>query len=414
MSLISHYRFDEATATLGEDSQGSRDMTNTGVVSATGTYGDCAYFDGSSYLNLGESSVHASMKDRESRSFSCWFNSAGGGGIHSNGIGNSNNRRYKARVSSTGTLVMDYRGSTINGSTTTVDGTWHLYVSTFEESSNSGTLYLDGASEGTRGSLFLDTYDSDFSIGRDPDTGGSLYTGYLSDFRHFSGVLTSTQIANLYANGPLDAFLPSISATMYTHLADISWNPLSGATNYTVTQTENSGTEDTIVSETTGLSFTSKEINPGSSYEFKLYSDLDAVTAAVTTTESAPAISNSTVSALAVRVENDFTEISRTAFDEIDLTLVDVLSTGDEVTIHSGDAVFIEDSGTLEATGKNVLTPFLQDGGTGQQITITSSTGDSDVLTYDETNNQITKDSTTYSVGDYFLLGGYKARITEE
>lgn len=414
MSLVSWYKFDEGTSTLGQDSKGSRDMTNTGVTSANSTYGACAYFDGSSYLNLGSASVHSSMKFNNSRTFSCWFNSSGGGAIHSNGPNDSSNQRYRVKFSGTGLISIDLKNTVLGGVTTLATNTWHHYVSTFNSTTDLLTTYVNGVYENSRTVTTLNTQISDFGIGRDPATGGSLFTGFLSDFKLYNGELSASDVSNMYANGPLNAFVPSISATMYTHIADISWNTLSGATNYTVTQTENSGTEETIVSESTELSFTNNDINPGSSYEFKLYSNLDLVTPAVTVTESSPAISNSSVSDLAIRLENDFTQISSSSFNAIDGVLVDVLSTGDDVTLSTGDAIFVENSDTIQVVdGKDVLTPFDSGAGAGQGCTVTTQEGGSGVLTYDEVNNEITKDSTSYSVGDFFILGEYKVKILD-
>jgi len=61
MSLLIQYRFDEASASIGTDSVGSLDMTNTGVTTVSETFGshsiNAAYFDGSSHLNLPKSYI---------------------------------------------------------------------------------------------------------------------------------------------------------------------------------------------------------------------------------------------------------------------------------------------------------------------------------------------------------------------
>ena len=65
MSLLIQYRFDEASASIGADSVGSLDMTNTGVTTVSETFGshsiNAAFFDGSSHLNLSSASLPLSL-----------------------------------------------------------------------------------------------------------------------------------------------------------------------------------------------------------------------------------------------------------------------------------------------------------------------------------------------------------------
>ncbi len=207
---------------------------------------------------------------------------------------------------------------------------------------------------------------------------------------------------------------PSLTATMYTHLADLTWTSVVGATNYTITQIEDGGVEEIIVSETTELSHTALDLNPGSSYEFTSYSDLDLLTPVGSVTESAPVVNTANVTAITTRLSNDFTTLSLSSYDELEAELRNFLTTGDEVVLSSGDAVYVNDSETLtQIQGKDILTPFESTAGSGQTATITTLGGDSSVLTYDESLNEITSDATAYSVGSYFIVGSYKVRIEE-
>ena len=74
MSLLIQYRFDEASVSIGTDSVGSLDMTNTGVTTVSETFEsisiNAAHFDGSSHLNLPSASLPASMTGSSSRTFS--------------------------------------------------------------------------------------------------------------------------------------------------------------------------------------------------------------------------------------------------------------------------------------------------------------------------------------------------------
>ena len=414
MSLVSWYRLDEADATLGTDSIGSRDMTNVGVTSVTDTYGDAAYFDGSSHFNLASASVHSSIVGGSDRVFSCWLKAASSGAIHGNGD-DANHQRYRAIYNGAGRIVLDFDTSTNPGTISTSTDTWFHYVSTYEASTSLSKIYINGVEDVSVTRSSLNTATGAFSIGRDPTNSSiSKYSGIMSDFRIYSGVLDATEINALYALGPLDGFVASISATMYTHLSDLTWTSVLNASLYTVSQTKDSGTEEIIVSGTTDLFFEATGLNPGSSYEYKLYTDLDLVTPTATVTETTPSVTTSEVGFLLTRLGNDLTQLSDVAFQEVDPELRNALFTGDVVKLNTGDFVFVEDSDTLQHTmGSDILTPFDATAGSGQSCTVTIQEGDSTVLTYDESTNEVISESTQYAVGDHFVLGSYKVRIVE-
>lgn len=122
MSLESWYRLDEDSASIGTDSVGSRDMTNTGVTSVGADYGNAAYFDGSSYLNLASGSLPAAITGGNSRTFSCWVKGSYGGVIHANGA-DTPHQRYRGYYNSAGVMGIDFNTSTNNGSVSTTPDT---------------------------------------------------------------------------------------------------------------------------------------------------------------------------------------------------------------------------------------------------------------------------------------------------
>ncbi len=231
-----------------------------------------------------------------------------------------------------------------------------------------------------------------------PSSGGANFNmGFIDEGVHTYEITTSV----------------GIEAEMFTHLADLTWTAIGGATNYTVTQAEDGGSEETIVSETTDLSYTTLDLNPGSSYEFSLYSDLDLVTAATSVTESALVVSTANITSLTTRLLNDFTSLSSSSYDELEAELRNFLTTGDEVVLSSGNAIFVENSDAITFSGTDILTPFESTvSGVTQSITLTVG-GESVVLAYDESLNQITYDGTAYSVGDSFVVGTYRVAISE-
>lgn len=111
MSLVSWYRFDDDDANIGTDSQESRDMTSTGVISIAEDYGNAAYLNrSSSYLTLASGSVQSSMLGGSSRTFSCWCKPESNGVIHGNGLDNAH-ERWRAIYNTTNT-VLDFNTST--------------------------------------------------------------------------------------------------------------------------------------------------------------------------------------------------------------------------------------------------------------------------------------------------------------
>lgn len=115
MSLLIQYRLDEASISIGTDSVGSLDMTNTGVTTVSETFGtssiNASYFDGSSYLNLPSASVPVSMTSNNSRTFCCWVKHTDqptNNTIHYNGTNSTAVQRYRATVRSDDTIRMDF------------------------------------------------------------------------------------------------------------------------------------------------------------------------------------------------------------------------------------------------------------------------------------------------------------------
>lgn len=274
---------------------------------------------------------------------------------------------------------------------------------------------MDGVEDVSRTNTNVNTSSGAFSIGRDPTKATyAKYTGILSDFRIYSGVVDAAGVSELLTQGPLSAFVTSIETTMYTHLADLTWPPLSGASSYTLSRTEDAGEEETIASDITELAFTTTDLTPGSSYVFNLYTDLDPVTPAATVTEAAPAITTASVADLLTRLGNDLTQISDAAFDAVDDQLRGVLNTGDVVTFSAGDFVFVQDADTVEyVDGKGILTPFTPTAGSAQAFTVTTEAGDAHVFTYDETNNEVVVDSQAVSVGGSVVVGPYRVQVVE-
>lgn len=100
-------------------------------------------------------------------------------------------------------------------------------------------------------------------------------------------------------------------------------------------------------------------ITPDSSYVFSLYTDLNLISPIKSSIFFTPSVDTVSVTSLVSRLSNDLTSLSETALDEIQSSLRDVFTTGDLVTLPTGQYVFVEDAGTVEnVPGYDMLTSF--------------------------------------------------------
>ena len=419
MSLLIQYRFNEESVSIGTDSVGSLDMINTGVTTISETFEsisiNAAHFDGSSHLNLPSASLPASMTGSSSRTFSCWVkptDATSNNTIHYNGTNGAVFQRYRGGIRNDETIRMDFNNAANTTTTSLTPNTWHHYSSTYDGSTS--IIYIDGVSASSI-SVGLNTSTSDdLFIGQ--ANPGEYLNGSLSDFRFYDGALDATAVSDIYAAGPLDVNL--FSVTMYTNVADISWGAVSGATTYTLTEKKDAEDDVVIADAISETNFTSYNLNPGSSYEYNLFTDLDLVTPESTIIDTAPSVNTTSVNDLLTRLSNDLSILNSNSIDDIELELRNILDTGDEVVLRNStgtqNSVFVQQADTLELVpGKSILTPFDSSLSSGS-ITVTTADLDSTAITYDETLNELTFDgATTLGVGDYTTLGKYKVTVKE-
>lgn len=416
MSLILRYKFDEPTASLTTDSSGnSNTLVNVGdsVVSANdATFGNVAFFDKSlsGYFSL--ASPPSALQGTSPRTYSAWLKRSSDGiaYIHFNGVDDVG---YRAQVNS---FNFNIRVGSTNGPVDTaqdnVQNTWYHYVSTYDGSTTS--LYFDGVFSDSASTPNEPTGTGPLYIGNIPDSPTSgLFDGYMSDFRAYDSVLDATAIAAIYSEGP-NPQPPTVDITIFSHIADLTWPEVSGSTSYTITFIRDSGLEDTITN-TQELSYSVYNLIPGSSYEFRVYSDIDPVTPVYTSTASTPSVDATSVTTLLTRLGNDITKLSASSVSDIESLIYSALSTGDIVDTNLGKTVFVENSDviTLDKTNESVLTPFQTSLGSGQSITVVLPDTTSNIVSYDETSDQITSGGVTYSVGDNFVLNGLKVSVID-
>ena len=417
MSLLLQYRFDGDTSSLGQDSSGnSIDLTNFGVVSATdplNTFGNVAKFDASSSLDLSSSSIPAAMLGTSPRSFSFWIYSdqTVNSTVFSSGQNVSGSKFRCIWVTNTRTFNTD-AGPIGVGALPIPASTWGHVVITF--GSSTFRIYINGVVDVDNSPHNLNTTSGDFSIGRDPSNNNlNRLDGLLQDFRVYDDALDAAAVSTLYADGPLDVFKLTLEATVFTHLADVVWSNIPDATNYTLTQEESgSGSEVAVLENSTDLSITIYTLVPNTSYDFRLYTDLDMTTPSLTLTEVTPVVDTTSVSSLATRLSNDFTTLVNFNEGEIQSFLSGIFNTGDIVTFVSGKYVFAGESEILNFILENditgILTPFENSAGSGQTFTL-----DSDSVNYDESSNEITINGSTIASGGTIVVNGYKVTMKD-
>ena len=415
------YEFNETnTSTIGDDGSGAgADMTNTNVVSVIDpAYSNVASFPGNGYFTLPSASVPTSMVGGASRMLSFWtkVNAIGAAQFFtSSGNSSGAGKRFSIALEASGLVSVRLFNITSALSTTAlVADVWYHIVAGFDTSDNRVKIYIDGVLEANVVRAVA-TAASDIVVGGNVEgLGANRLNGFMVDLRMYDDVIDSVEALLIYNTGP-ETFV--LIPTLYTHIVDLVWRNIPGVTSYTITQKEDAGSDVTIVDGSTNSSITLGGITPGSSYEYKVYTNLDLVTPEETITRVAPIVDSTSVQSMLTRFGNDLTDISdvsSTALVDIDSLLREVLITGDIIETDVGGATFVEDAGSvaIPLTGLKVLTPFIQSIGAGQVATMVfDDDASNNVMTYDDTVDEVVFGATNYAVGEYMVIGKYKVEV---
>lgn len=413
MSLVLQYRLNSNDAYIGEEASGSTlDMTNLNVTLATdATYGSVGYFDGTASLTLPAADVPACMIGDNSKTMSYWMK-IDSGGLASTAWHHSINN-FRMVMLQTGKNRFFFRYYNTESNNTYAEDTWYHIVCIYDTSTGDFTSYSDGQVDLSY-SVAMESTASNFMFGDNvSNTNGNNFVGMMTDLRIYDYAFDSTEISSLFADGP-NPTETYLSATMYTHVSDVSWISVVGATTYRITQKENSGSEVEVLGSTTDMSVTLGNLTPGASYDFSLYTDLDELVPVDILTSSTPVVDSVTTQDLLLRFENNLQtlgDISDNALDDISVFFDDSASTGDVFVTDLGNVTYVKDTESVDVSSSEVLvlTPFSAPDGSGQTVTINSS-----VIDYDETTNEVISNGTNYSVGEAFVLGKYKVTVKED
>lgn len=417
-TLVANYRFDTIDPLV--DSVGSytllaatsSGMTGIGHINDA-TYGTVANFSGLGGKILSSSS-HAAVTGDSPRAFSFWVRrdlvSASQEFVFHNGgitvnffhgyFSDNNDSEFTLRIGA------NYITATTSPPAFTA-ATWvHIAVS-FD--GTTGSIYVNGVFE-TSGSItnVMDPLHlATFSIGF-KDNVADGFNGRMSDFKIYDDAIDANTVSQLSAGGP--NYVPEIVITAYTHLMDIEWLEVTGASTYHLSSSRDSNPEEGLTM-TTGLSYVATNLVPGSSYEFRMYTDLDLISAVYTETSVTPTVDSTSVDNLMMRLGNDLTLLTVNAVEQVDSFLGTVLTTGDPVNTIVGITTFVKNAETvtLPHTPKEIVfTPFDQTSGSGQVVSIVLPDFSTAVISYDDNRNEVVYGDSNYAIGTSFISGGLK------
>lgn len=169
---------------------------------------------------------------------------------------------------------------------------------------------------------------------------------------------------------------------------------------------------DVKIEESTSV-YNIQSLLPETTFVFRIYVDGALIdTISETTLENVS--SNYILSDFFDGNKFNLNKFSKEAKENIARNMNNVFNTGDIVQVKDELSVkFVKRGETLQTNGSNVLVPFVQTEGSGQQVNLEVEEGTTVAVGYEETSNSVVIDSTTYSIGDTLVLGSQKCTITD-
>ena len=179
--------------------------------------------------------------DGESMSFSLWAQYENENSSWQALISNGEGSQYRAATrSNTDNAAIAFGGAdSPNVAANIRTGNWHHVVGTFDDSTATATLYLDGSlisSFTTGGSIGGTNNFNQLFIGNNPDANNRQWDGRIDDVAQWSRVLTAAEVVEIYNAGNAGTSLgeiapfvdtdgDSLSDTQEVALGTISTNP---------------------------------------------------------------------------------------------------------------------------------------------------------------------------------------------
>ena len=208
--LSGEWAFDECAGTTGTDTSESGNTATLGspVWSTDTPYGTgCSIeFGPSTYMYT------ATLIDNpQVFTISIWFKTSVASGARLMGFASLGAWSYDRQLHM-GTNGLVYFGWYDSGNVRYVasrgalnDGQWHLAVATF--SNGTGSLYIDGALQGTLSAGLAENYSGYWRVGYGPMSGwpggaDGSFLGLLDDARLYTSAISAAEAQKLYAAGP--------------------------------------------------------------------------------------------------------------------------------------------------------------------------------------------------------------------
>ncbi len=254
----------------------------------------------------------------------------------------------------------------------------------------------------------------------DPDT-----EIYISDTFFYDRALSDAEMTdmNAYFTTIGDAVAPPALILNPRVLSiGVTVAPVSGATGYRLTSKRTDSSKSTVVN--TGFTDLSQKLNnlePETEYTLSLYS---------TSGTTYEFVGESTVSTLANSASNydtsdfgsdnrfDLSSLNNTSIGFVSSIMNNLFVTGDTIDINvkgtfgSKKSKFVNRGSTVSIDDSDALVaPFIEDGGSGQTISMTLSDNSTSTVDYDETNNSVTIDGDSFSTGESLVLDGKKVSV---
>jgi len=205
--LVAYYKLDESSGNA-VDAFGSHDLVETGEVSSqTGlildSRGTCS---GSDYFN---GTTNYPIDETTDFSVNLWIYKNSSLGSESIFLGIPGtvghtffNMRY--RTDDKIDVFLGQTGSSspsITSTDTMSLGEWKMVTFVYNSSATTGTLYIDGSSQGIVSQNYNPTADDNLYFGAELNGGAPLANAYLDEFGYWNKVLNSTEVEMLYNNG---------------------------------------------------------------------------------------------------------------------------------------------------------------------------------------------------------------------
>lgn len=316
-----------------------------------------------------------------------------------------------------GTLGAGIIGRTISGSSLTTNTSLvamngNVYYSTIITDFGSTVAHIDTS--------FGLTFTTDHSSTNDALTDLSIDSVTGLPYTDLSGSDENGVVydwAFVFGNIPIG--MEFVEKPLYI---EVKFGPIEGAIAYRLTRQSNEDVAELVVaSDFTELSTRIVNLSPKTEYTLRLYSTNDLQTYTLQGEKSATTLANLSSNYDREDFNNDdgtydlsqFNDDSMSQFLEV---LNDVFTTGDSVLIPVGSAskksTFVKLGETTSIVGEEVLlVPFNQGAGSEQSASITLSDTSTVTLTYDETENTIGINGSTYSPGESTIIDQQKVTI---